>query len=464
MKSLIMKFGGASVGTTTALTQVISIILHETARWQRLIVVVSALDGVTDQLIEAARLAQLSNRRGYRRITATLRTRHLALIEKLPLSSTERSALQADVDRLLFDMLNLCEQIAHDTSGPATPETLDAVIGVGERLAARIVSALLRHNAVRSVAYDTMDLIVTNDVFGNATPNMDLTRERVQANLLPMLDRRIIPVLTGFIGGTPDGKPTTLGRGGSDYSASILAVCAGADEVWMWTTVDGIMSTDPLEVPEACVISELSYHEMADLAYFGARILHTRMVGLLRANTIPLHVKNVFKPQHPGTVISAHPAERPELKAVTHIQGIALMSEQVGGLTEILSVMDEVMQSTIGENAGLTLSSQGLAHSFLCFLIPTSAGIDAPHTLLAALEQRLTAPPPLSQWNFFQVSILTVVGGSTINAANRIAEVTGVLEGIRLYGITHGKCSLSFVVPPEQSQKALYQLHALTLC
>src|SRR5690606_20487638 len=146
MDTLIMKFGGSTVGTTSALTQVLSIILEEHERWKRLLVVVSALEGVTDALIEAARLAQLGNRRGYRRIAATLRTRHMALAENLPLGATERAVLQADIDRLLFDMLDTCQALADRRLNEdyEHPEHYEAIVGVGERLSARIVAALLR--------------------------------------------------------------------------------------------------------------------------------------------------------------------------------------------------------------------------------------------------------------------------------------------------------------------------------
>ncbi|MBC8100275.1 MAG: aspartate kinase [Armatimonadetes bacterium] len=355
MNTLIMKFGGSTIGTTTALSQVLSIVLYEQTRWDNVLLVVSALDGVTDALIEATHLAQLANRRGYRRITATLRTRHLALIEKLPLGAAERAALQADIDTLLYDMLNICQGIADNTTAPMSPATIDAVIGVGEKVAARIIATLLRQNNVRGVAIDTTDLIVTNEVFGNATPDLALTRARIQQNLLPMLARDIIPVLTGFIAGTQSGKPTTLGRGGSDYTASVLAACIQASEVWIWTDVDGIMSADPREIPQARVIPELAYAEMAELAYFGARVLHARMIIPLRDSRIPLRVKNVYKPQQPGTHIHQQAPAIATLKAVTVIQGIALSAERSGSLAGISTLVDDSMFQIMGAHAEVML-------------------------------------------------------------------------------------------------------------
>jgi aspartate kinase len=465
MNTLVMKFGGSSVGNTAALTQVLSIVLHEQPRWQRLLLVVSALDGVTDALIEATHLAQLSNRRGYRRIAATIRTRHLALIEKLPLGSTERQALQADIDRLLFDMLNICQEISEDTTAPAAPDTIDAVIGVGEKLAARIIAALLRQNNVRSVAIDTTDLIVTDEVYGAATPNMALTSARIREHLMPTLERGIIPVLTGFIAGTQSGKPTTLGRGGSDYTASILSVCANASEVWIWTDVDGIMTCDPREVPEARVIAELSYDEMAELAYFGARVLHARMVRPLQVHHIPLRVKNVYKPQQPGTLIYGAPNKLQPIKAVTAIQGIGLIASQSGPLTQILSLVDETMFMTIGSHTDVMISAQSSAQTFMCFVVPTVAGADAVHSIQTTLQGRLEAQPALAGWTVRPVSIITVVGTELDGSPPVQSQVMQALEGVRLLAVAQSpaQCSLSIVVDPKDAETAYHQLHGLTL-
>lgn len=464
MRTLTMKFGGASVGTTTALTQVLSIVLQEHERWDHLLLVVSALDGVTDALIEAAQLAHLSNRRGYRRIAATLRTRHLSLVEQLPLGTSERNALQADIDRLLFDMLDVCQTMA-DTPGESSfPAMFDRIIGVGERLAARIVAALLRQNNLRGVAIDATDLIVTDNVFGNATPDMTLTRQRIAQNLLPMLTRSIIPVVTGFIGATPDGQPTTLGRGGSDYTASILAVSANADEVWMWTDVDGMMTADPQEVPEARTISLLSYDEVAELAYFGARILHARMIGPLRDNHIPLWVKNVFKPREAGTLIHDVNVEGAQtLKAVTSIPGLALTAPYSGPLTEISARIDEALFATTGSHADVMISAQSSAQSLVCFVIPTSAGPEAVRATRSALEKRLQTEGSETLWTIQAVTIVTTIGANLDELTRLIAEIFQALNGIRILGIAQGpsRCSLSIIIDPKETDRALSQIHEM---
>ncbi len=464
MSTLVMKFGGSSVGTKTALMQVLSIVLHEREQWDNLILVVSALDGVTDALIEAAHLAHLGNQRGYRRIVANLRTRHMALIEELPLGATERAALQADIDRLLFDMLGTYETMSDLPAETPVPDLIDATIGVGEKLAARIVAALLRQKEIRSVALDATDLIITDDVYGNATPNIELTCDRIRSNLLPSLERQIVPVATGFIGATRSGKPTTLGRGGSDYTASIFAICADANEVWIWTSVDGMMSADPREIQSAQVIPRMSYEEVAELAYFGARVLHARMIGPLRERHIPLRIKNVFKPQQPGTLIHDATAEPGQyLKAVTAISGIGLTAARNGPLSPIRQLVDRTLQATMHTHADVMISSQSATHSFVCFLIPTSAGPDAIHAARMMLEDDLSAHPDTAAWQVKPVSIITVIRDKIDESPTLTAGVLHCLSGLRILGLAQGpsRCSLSIVLEPEQMETALLAIHDL---
>jgi aspartokinase/homoserine dehydrogenase 1 len=470
MSTLVMKFGGSTVGMTTGLTQVLSIVLYEREHWSRLLLVVSALEGVTDALLEAAHLAQLGNRRGYRRIVANVRTRHLALIEHLPLGQTERAALQADIDRLLFDMLDTCQVLSEEPEiPPAKPPfpspaaALDAIIGVGERLAARIVAALLRQNNLRSVALDAGDLIITDETYGNASPLIDLTRQRIANNLLPMLERGIIPVITGFIGATASGRPTTLGRGGSDYSASIIGLCADADEVWIWTDVDGMMSADPGEVPFAHVIPSLSYDEVAEMAFFGARVLHSRMIGPLREKSIPLRVRNIFKPQQPGTLIKALPLISSRPKAVTAISGLGLFAPVSGSLNGITQLVDEALQAVVRSRVDVMFAAQGASHSFVCFVIPTTAGIDASHNLYLEVSDRLRRSPEFSVWSARLTCIVTVVGDRLSENNALTASILAALGDIRVLAMAQSPTQTAFsvVVAPEDCERAVAEIHRL---
>lgn len=465
MKTLVMKFGGSTVGTVAALTQVLSIILHEVQRQDRLLIVASALDGVTDMLLEAAHLAQVANQRGYRRIAATLRTRHLALAEQLPLGTQERNALNADIDRLLFEMLDDCQSVASTPSETLSPEISDRIIGVGEKLAARIIAALLRNNDLRGVAFDGTDVIVTNDAHGNASPLFEPTRQRIEANLNPMIERKIVPVVTGFIGATVDGKPTTMGRGGSDYTASVLAVCINADEVWVWSDVDGMMSTDPREIVDATVISNMSYDEVAELAYFGARILHARMVKPLQEKRIPLHIKNVFKPQQPGTVIKEAGRNLPErIIAVTSIPGISLSANRSGSLANITALINDTLVETTGNDCDVMITSQSATRSFVCFIVPMHAGgVEAVNNIQNGLQRKIGDKQD-STWHVEHVTVVTAIGESLHHQMTLQAKILEELDDIRIIGFSQGasQCSFSVVVHVDDAERALARLHRLT--
>lgn len=462
MRTLIMKFGGSSLGTPAALSQVLSIVLHEQQRTERLLLVISALDGVTDMLLEAAYLAQVSNQRGYRRIAATLRTRHLALVEQLPLGVDERTSLQVDIDRLLFEMLDICQNVSSIPTETLSPAISDKIASIGERLSARIVAGLLRQNTLRGVAIDSTDLIITDNTHGNATPNLARTAERVQEHLAPMLERQIIPVVTGFIGITPSGVITTMGRGGSDYTASILATCVNADEVWIWSDVDGMMSADPREVPEAQTIDALSYDEVAELAYFGARILHPRMIRPLQHKQIPLRVKNVFKPQKVGTLIHNVAQEAPaRIKAVTSIQGISLTVPQSGDVTEVIQWANQIFNETIGNVADVMISAQSSNQTFLCFVIPTSAGMEAVDTVKQTMKDHLKAHPEHGNWAVKAMSVVTLIGDLLDESPRLLANLLIQLEGIRVFALSQApsRCSLSLVVASQDTKNALKRLH-----
>lgn len=465
MGTLTMKLGGTSIGTVAALTQVLSMIIHESKRWDRILIVASALEGVTDMLLEAAHLARLSNRRGYRRIAATLRTRHLALIEQLPLDAVARKALQADIDQLWFEMLDQCQQVANHLNDELSPSLSDSVVAVGERLSARIIAALLRQNDIRAIAVDGTELLITDDVHGNANPNLALTAARVDDLLLPMVRRNMIPVVTGYIGATAAGATTTLGRGGTDFTASVLSALIAADELWIWTDMDGMMSADPREAPDAHVIAKLNYSEAAELAYFGARILHAKMIAPLADKSMPLRIKNIFKPRQTGTLVSSAVNDSEAvIKAVTSIQGLALSRPSSGSMAGITRMVGNTLFKTLGMRTEVMISSQSSSSSFLCFVIPTSIGIDGVDRLQQAMKAKMAEYPQKMPWAIETVSMVTAIGSNLNHAPRLLAKALEKLDDIRVYGFAMGpsNCSMTVAVALEDAQTAVLRIHELT--
>lgn len=466
MRTLAMKFGGASLGTASSLAQVLSIILHECKRWDQLLVVVSALEGVTDMLLEAAQLARLANRRGYRRIAATLRTRHLAMVEQLPFGATASNALKADIDQLLYEMLDHCQRVADGQDDELTPSMSDAIVSAGERLSARIIAALLRQNDIRGIAVDGTDLIITDDVHGNANPVLSSTTRQVDDILLPMLERGIVPVVTGFIGATEGGATTTLGRGGTDYTASVLSVMADAAELWIWTDVDGIMSADPRSVDQARVVPRLEYREAAELAYFGARILHAKMIAPLAEHAVPLRIKNVFKPQQTGTLVTNESGDDySAVKAVTSIQALALTRPSSGSMAGITKMVGNTLFDTLGMRSEVMIASQSANSSFLCLVIPTSIGIDGVDRLQRAIKAKMAEYPEKMPWTIETLTLVTAIGQALNQSPRLLGAILNSLDDLPIHGLATGPsdCSISVAVSQADSRTALSRIHALTI-
>src|SRR5688572_16546446 len=268
---IVMKFGGTSVGSAERIAQAAQLAVDTAAQGHQVVVVTSAMSKVTDSLIAAARLA--STGQWDPALRQELFDRHKAVADTLIGGDPARhqavlDALRQRLDR--FEKLCYGLSMVHEL----TPRLLDAISGTGEMLAAPLVAGAIGARGCASSSIDATEVVVTTDQFGGAEPLMDETRAKMQARVRPLIERGESPVLTGFIGATADGVLTTLGRGGSDYSASIVGAALDADEVWIWTDVDGVLSANPSEVPDARTLPEISYSEASELAYYGAKVLH----------------------------------------------------------------------------------------------------------------------------------------------------------------------------------------------
>ena len=277
----VMKFGGTSVGNAARFQQVADLIALHRASDPRLVVVVSAMAGVTDALIRMSHQAARGEP-DWIPALAALWERHQDTVRALGLPEEEAHALEAEL-REGFERVETVLR-AVEALKELSPSTADLLAGMGERWSARIMAAVLRARSIPARAVDADAFLITDDRFGEASPDLEQTRARARALLTPLLEQGILPMVTGFIGATPEGRPTTLGRGGSDFSATILGYALDAEEVWIWTDVDGVMSADPKIVPGARTIPELSYIEAAEMAYFGAKVLHPRTLLQIRGS------------------------------------------------------------------------------------------------------------------------------------------------------------------------------------
>lgn len=336
---IVHKFGGTSLGDAQRIANVAEIIIQQHSRAKDTqsrgveartsphgtVVVVSAMTGVTDQLITGGRAAAQGNDSVYREIKSRLLQRHLEVVETLLNRSPERLEVGGLIEDRLHDLERLYRSIA--VLGEFTVRGCDAVSSLGEQLSANILAAVLRERGERAQAVSATELIVTDESFGTAQPLKEPTGQRLAQRLLPLVERGVIPVITGYVAATERGVTTTLGRGGSDYTAALVGAGLAAEEVWIWSDVDGILTADPNLVPEARTLAELSYAEAASLAYYGADVLHPKTIRPVIEADIPLRILNSFNPSHPGTMIVKSPDKNRQIwPAIISTTGLSLIA------------------------------------------------------------------------------------------------------------------------------------------
>jgi aspartate kinase len=320
LEYVVMKFGGTSVEDAAAIRRLCRLVKRQSP--QRPAVVVSALAKVTDQLLNAGWEAAAGRLDSAREILQVLHQRHKTVAKGLA-DGDERKRLFREfanefkaVDKMLLTI---------SSEKALTPRSQDCLLGAGESLSSKLVQSALRSAGVNVALVDARECIITDAAHTRATPLWDETNQRLQAVLVPLLDSGQVPVMGGFVGATRDGIPTTLGRGGSDFSASIVGAGLRAQRIEIWTDVDGIMTTDPNLCSEARRVARMSFDEAADLAYFGAKVLHpATLVPAMRGN-IPVWVLNSRNPDCPGTEIVAHREPADGVKAITAKRGIAIV-------------------------------------------------------------------------------------------------------------------------------------------
>ncbi|HKW33075.1 MAG TPA: aspartate kinase [Candidatus Acidoferrum sp.] len=457
----VMKFGGTSVGNASCIARAAKIIV-DAAKKYRCVAVVSAMSGVTNRLIEAAHHARGGNGAEALTILEALRKQHETALMDLVPREKERECIRGKLDEVFAEGRRLCEGTA--LLRELTPRTLDAVSSLGERLSAPLVTTAVKEAGAPSEAIEATELVVTDAFHGGAEPQMELTREKSQARLCSLMEKGIVPVVTGFIGATARGQLTTLGRGGSDFSATILGAALDADEVIIWTDVDGVLTADPRLVPEARTIPEISYREAAELAYFGAKVLHPKTLNPVVQAAIPVWIRNSFQPERLGTKIT--PQGRSiggGVKALTAIRDVTLISVGGPGIVGLPDVVGRTFSTTAEVRANVLLISQSSSQNDICFIV---AAADAQRTVDALRKEfaqdlahhdveHITVDP--------NIAIVAVVGenmrgipgiaGRTFSALGR--------DGVNLIAIAQGssESNISFVIEGKAVQQALITTH-----
>ncbi|MDX6692568.1 MAG: bifunctional aspartokinase / homoserine dehydrogenase 1 [Blastocatellia bacterium] len=458
-KIRVMKFGGTSVGDAECIGRAAKIVA---AGGGATVAVVSAMSGVTDRLINALKASAAGDSGAAGELGLALRAQHLAAIERLIRDDETRARLFAEMETIIEEAASLCRGTA--LLRELTPRTLDAVSSAGERLSARLLASALRNLGFESVAVEATELIVTNDEHCQAEPLMSETRERARARLLPLIEAGTLPVVTGFIGATVEGTLTTLGRGGSDYSATILGAALDAEEVIIWTDVDGVLTADPRLVAGARTLREISYNEAAELAYFGAKVLHPKTLRPVSEACIPVWIRNSFEPQLPGTKITAtgHPTAR-GVKAITAIKGVSLITVGGAGIVGVHGVAAKTFAAAAKARANVMLISQSSSQNDICFIVNSE---NLPRTV-EALRQTFAADLAHRQVEHInvtpEIAVVAVVGKmrGLPGIAGRVFSALGD-KGINIIAIAQGSSeyNVSFVIEAGALHDAVIAVHS----
>lgn len=443
---IVLKFGGTSVEDAAAMTRLRSIVAERLDL--RPVVVVSALRGVTDALLQSVRSASDGDPEGGAAILDPQLDRHDAIAREL-LEEKEAAAIGRAVAEARDGIRDLL-RIVKVHPGTRLP-LQDEIVSYGERLSSALTAALLRAGGVEARMVDARRCIVTGEDHGAAVPDLRRTREATRTELTPLLDDGYVPVLGGFIAAAESGATTTLGRGGSDYSAAIFGACLEAAEIQIWTDVTGFLTADPRIVPGARPLAHLSYAEAAELAFFGAKVLHPKTIQPAVETHIPVRICNSRLPHLPGTLINGDSDRSPGgVKAIAHKPGISLVqvtSTRMLGAYGFLRALFEVFDR---HRTGVDVVSTSE--------VSVSLSIEDTRRLPAILEElKALGSVRVTGGN----AIVCVVGEGIGETPGIAARVFGTLSDINVVLISQGASSinLTFVVGEREVTEAVTRLH-----
>ncbi len=441
-----MKFGGTSVEDATAIRRLVSIVRLQSHRQP--VVVVSAMGKTTNGLLECARLAASEETQAAQTKLDAIAEHHLKTAGQLALPE-EAESLRAALDARFIALRSTLEEISQTKR--VTPRLSDAVSANGELLSSLLVAAAFRAAGMNGVWVDVRPMMRTNDDFTRAAVQFDLTNPNLKEGFLTVLSNGSVPVTQGFVGSTSDGSTTTIGRGGSDYSASIIGAALDAEEIQIWTDVDGIMTTDPRIVPEAAKVKTISLAEASELAYFGAKVLHPSTLLPAMAKDIPVRVCNSRRPEAAGTaIVRKAPPSRAIVKAIAFKRGITVInvaSDRMlmahGFLSRLFAVFDKYetpvdMVATSEVSVSMTLDdTRHLAE------------------IIAGL-QRLG-----EVWVERDMALICLVGEKLKFTPGVASRIFSSIEQINVSMISHGASAInvSFIVPGADVEQAVRSLH-----
>jgi aspartate kinase len=445
---IVMKFGGTSVESAEAIERVSKIVASR--REQKPIVVVSAMAKVTDQLVSMGQTAASGDCESSLELFRSLRERHFNTATEL-LGAKRAASLRPKLQAHLSELENFIRGLA--AVKELTPRGSDYLLSFGELLSSLIVADAFALRGLNAAWVDSRACLVTNSSYTRAVPQMDATRVKCKKQVLPLLAKRRVPVMGGFIAATTDGIPTTLGRGGSDYSAAIVGAALDADKIEIWTDVEGMMTTDPRLCPDARTIKQISFNEAAELAYFGAKVLHPATLLPAIHKNIPVYVLNSRNLKSTGTEITAQaPPSSDVFRAITAKTGVSIVNVVASRGVMVHGFLRSVFETL--DRHSMSVDIVAISEVSMSFTMETKR---LPKALLAELEQ-------VADVNCEDRQAIVCLVGEDIHGKPGIAASvfnTMAEAGVNIRMISQGasEINISCVVQESDVPKAVRHLH-----
>ncbi len=442
-----MKFGGTSVENSDAIRRLIEIVGTEIPR--KPIVFVSACAGVTNQLLKIAGLSAEGKKDEANDLISSVRTKHEELVEELVSSELPRNYLKGKISVYAHELKNLSQAIS--VLGEVTNRSRDAIASYGERLSSMIIAQALEDSAVKSALVDAREFMITNDNYTKAAPVFPVVEEKAKKTLLPRVLDGYVVVTQGFIGSSEKGITTTIGRGGSDYSAAIIGSLLNAEEIQIWTDVDGVLTADPSIVPEARRIKKMSFNEASELAYFGARVLHPMTILPAIEKNIPVYVRNSRNPAYHGTLITKGvDAEECVAKSIVYKERITLLNL----VSSRMFLAHDFLEAVFA----VFNKYKTIAHAVATSEVSVSVAIDDTSSL-EEMKKEFSEFAEVSDSS--GKAIVCVVGDNIRHSPGIVGKIFSALDEIRINMISQGasEINLGFVVDEADLERAVRLLH-----
>ena len=456
IKMKVMKFGGSSVQDAPHIKNVCSIVLEEAGK-EKTAVVFSAMKGITNLLLESADIASTGSTE-YKEAIETLYKRQVEAVSSLMEGEAAEKCL-SEIDEMVEELKNILHGV--ELVKECSPRSKDLIVSFGERLNNFLITSYLNSTGAKAEFIDSRDIIKTNSQYGRAQVKYDITYKNIKKRVSKV---KGIAVITGFIASSEDGATTTLGRNGSDFTASIIAAGTGSDLIEIWTDVDGVLSADPRIVGSAFVVPEISIEEAMELSYFGAEVIHPyTMIPAVEKN-IPICIKNTLNTKAPGTYIVKKPKPHNNpITGIASINNVSLINIEGGGMLGIPGFASRVFEVLAKAEVNVIMISQASSEHTICIVCREDDALRALDAMKSELQDEITSRKIQNFDLVKNLEIVAIIGENmrgTPGIAGKLFSTLGENE-INILAIAQGSSerNVSFVIRKDETEKALNVIH-----